>query len=253
MLYIDHTFVHIITDREVSNAKLIAGELEFAGHQAELKNMELYQQSLESANNLKIKMWKLTFPGRTIIVPNLTHKDPQVRAFFQNKDVRHALSVAIDRDEINNVVVYFGLGEPRQWAAWPESKYYREGDEAHWAEFDQNIANELLDKAGYDQKDDDGFRLFPDGSRVSWIVQLDTEQEDIIQVFELVAEQWRDVGLGAQLKPINRSLLNELVSANDVGMSGWEAIFPTSPRCGVPGSTIQLIAMSNGAALGNCG
>lgn len=218
--YIDHTIVHIITDREVSNAKLIAGELEFAGRQAELKNMELYQQSLESAE-LKIKMWKSTFPGRTVIVPNLTHKDPQVRAFFQNKDVRHALSVAIDRDEINNVV-YFGLGEPRQWAAWPESKYYREGDEAHWAEFDQDMANELLDQAGYDQKDDDGFRLFPDGSRVSWIIQLDTEQEDIIQVFELVADQWRDVGLDAQLKPINRSLLNELVAANDVGMSGWE-------------------------------
>ena len=218
--YIDHTIVHIITDREVSNAKLIAGELEFAGRQAELKNMELYQQSLESAD-LKIKMWKSTFPGRTVIVPNLTHKDPQVRGFFQNQDVRHALSVAIDRTEVNNVV-YFGLGEPRQWAAWPESKYYQAGDEANWAEFDQAMANDLLDQAGYDQKDDDGFRLFPDGSRVSWIIQLDTEQEDVVQVFELVADQWRDVGLDPQLKPINRSLLNELVAANEIGMSGWE-------------------------------
>ena len=195
--YVDKTIVFVIDNREVANAKLIAGELEFSGRQADLANMELYMANLESAD-LKIKMWKSTFPGRTVIVPNLTHKDPQIRAFFQNKDVRHAMSVAIDREEINEVV-YFGLGEPRQWATWPESKFYEEGD-----------------------KDADGFRLFPDGSRVSWVIQLDTEQADIVDVFELTVEQWRSVGLDPSFRPINRSLLNELVAANDVGMSGWE-------------------------------
>ncbi len=218
--YIDETIVFIIDNREVANAKLIAGELEFSGRQADLANMELYQANLESAD-LKIKMWKSTFPGRTVIVPNLTHKDPQIRAFFQNQNVRHALSVAINREEINDVV-YFGLGEPRQWAAWPDSKYYQEGDEAHWAQFDPDMAMERLDQAGYTEKDAAGFRLFPDGSRVSWVIQLDTEQADVLDVFELVVEQWRAVGLDPSIRPINRSLLNELVSANTVGMSGWE-------------------------------
>jgi len=184
--YIDETVIFIIDNREVANAKLIAGELDFSGRQADLANMELYQANLESAD-LKIKMWKSTFPGRTVIVPNLTHKDPQVREFFGNKDARHALSVAINREEINDVV-YFGLGEPRQWAAWPESKYYAAGDEGQWAKFDQEEANSLLDQAGYTEKDADGFRLFPDGSRVSWVIQLDIEQADIVDVFELVTE-----------------------------------------------------------------
>ena len=218
--YIDETLVFIIDNREVANAKLIAGELDFSGRQADLANMELYQANLESAN-LKIKMWKSTFPGRTVIVPNLTHTDPQVRAFFQNKDVRHALSVAIDREEINDVV-YFGLGEPRQWAAWPESRYYQPGDEEQWAQFDPDMAMDLLDQAGYSETDSDGFRLYPDGSRVSWVIQLDTEQADVVDVFELVTEQWRAVGLDPSLRPINRSLLVELVDANEVGMSGWE-------------------------------
>ena len=218
--YIDNTIVFVIDNREVANAKLIAGELEFSGRQADLANMELYTANLESAD-LKIKLWKSTFPGRTVIVPNHTHKDPQVRDLFTNKDVRHAMSVAIDREEINDVV-YFGLGEPRQWAAWPESKYYKEGDGDHWAQFDPDMAMELLDQAGYSEKDSDGFRLFPDGSRVSWIIQLDTEQADVLDVFELVVEQWREVGLDPSIRPINRSHLNELVAANDFGMSGWE-------------------------------
>ena len=218
--YIDSTLIHIISDREVSLAKLIAGELTFAGRQAQLKDMELYGQSREAAN-IKIKMWNSTFPGKTVIVPNLTAKDANVRAFFQNKDARHALSVALDRRDINNAV-YFSLGEPRQWASWPSSKYYREGDENHWAQHDPELANSLLDGAGYAQKDGDGFRLHPDGSRVSWVCHLDTEQADVVNVFELAAEHWRDVGVEAVLNPINRALLNELVAANDVSMSGWE-------------------------------
>ena len=218
--YIDNTIVFVIDNREVANAKLIAGELEFAGRQADLSNMELYMANLESAD-LKLKMWKSTFPGRTTINPNHTHKDPQVREFFGNKDVRHAMSIALNREEINDVV-YFGLGEPRQWAAWPNSKYYQEGDESHWAQFDPDMAMELLDQAGYSEKDSDGYRLFPDGSRVTWVIQLDTEQADIIDVFELVIEQWRAVGLDPSIRPINRSHLMELVAANDIGMSGWE-------------------------------
>ncbi len=218
--YIDTTLIHIIADREVSLAKLIAGELTFAGRQAQLKDMELYGQSREAAN-LKIKLWSSTFPGKTVIVPNHTVPDPNLRAFFQNKDVRHALSVALDRDDINNAV-YFGLGEPRQWAVWPTSKYYQAGDEAHWSRYEPDRANQLLDAAGYDQKDGEGFRLHPDGSRVAWTCHLDTEQADVVNVFELAAEHWRAVGLEVVLNPINRALLNELVAANEVSMSGWE-------------------------------
>ena len=218
--YIDSTLIHIISDREVALARLIAGELTFSGRQAQLQDMELYGQNIDSAG-IKIKMWSSTFPGKTVIVPNHTAKDANLRAFFRNQDVRHALSVALDRHDINNTV-YFGLGEPRQWAVWSSSKYYRDGDEGHWAQHDPDMANQLLDTAGYDQRDDDGYRLHPDGTRVTWLCQLDMEQIDVVHVFELAAEHWRNVGLEAILKPVSRAQLNELVAANDVEMSGWE-------------------------------
>ena len=218
--YIDSTLIHIIADREVSLAKMMAGELTFAGRQAQLKDLKLHNQSRESAN-LKIKIWESTFPGKTVIVPNLTVKDLKLRDFFQNKEVRHAMSVALDREEINSAV-YSGLGEPRQWAAWPYSKYYKEGDETKLSQHDPDLANQLLDAAGYDQKDGDGFRLHPDGSKITWTCHLDMEQADVVTVFELAIQHWGTVGLEAVLSPIHRTLLTELVATNEVSMSGWE-------------------------------
>ncbi len=218
--YIDSTVVQIISDREVSLSKLTAGELTFAGRQFQFKDKALYVQKRDAAN-LKIKLWNSTFPGKTVIVPNLTVSDSNLRAFFQNKDVRHALSVALDRSHINETV-YLGMGKPRQWATWPNSKYYQEGDEAHWSQHDPDLANQLLNGAGYVQRDVDGFRLHPDGSRVTWTCHLDSEQADVVDVFELAAAQWGALGLQAELKTIDRSLLTELVAANEVSMSGWE-------------------------------
>ena len=135
--------------------------------------------------------------------------------------MRHALSVALDRSHINNAV-YLGLGQPRQWAVWPTSKYYQEGDDSHWSQYDPDLANQLLDRAGYDQKDVAGLRLHPDGSRVAWTCHLDSEQADVVKVFELAAEQWWAAGLQAELNIVDRDLLNELVAANEISMSGWE-------------------------------
>lgn len=218
--YIDSALIYNVANREASLAKLMAGELTFAGRQAQLRDMELYDRNRHSAN-LKIKIWNSTLPSKTVIVPNLTVPDPNLRAFFLNKDVRHALSVALDREEINNAV-YFGRGEPRQWAAWPSSKYYREGDEFILSQHDPDLANQLLDAAGYDQKDRDGFRLHADGSRVTWTCYLDAEQADVVNVFELALEHWRAVGLEAVSNAISRTKLTEMVAANEVSMSGWE-------------------------------
>ncbi len=218
--YIDSTLIHVIDDREVSLAKLIAGELTFAGQRTQLRDMGLYEQNLETAN-IKIKMWDSTFPSKTVIVPNHTAKEANLRAFFRTKGVRQALSMALDREEISQKV-YFGLGEPRQWSVWPHSRYYREGDERHWAQHDVDEANRLLDEAGYDLRDVDGFRLHPDGSRVAWNCQLDEAQHDVVQVFEVAVGQWHKVGLDVGLAPISRPQLNELVARNEVQMSGWE-------------------------------
>ena len=50
--------------------------------------------------------------------------DPILRDIFLNEKFRQAASLAINRDEINELM-FFGLGEPRQATVVAESVYYK--------------------------------------------------------------------------------------------------------------------------------
>jgi len=219
--YWDKCVIYIIADTELITARLIAGGLDLVGHNSYLKNMELYQQNLDSAD-LKIYMWDSTLVSAVLIYPNQTTKDPELREFFQKKNVRYALSMALDRDEINELI-HFGLGTPRQIARWPRSKFFKEGDDRYYADYDPDQANALLDQEGYTEKDSEGYRLLPSGKRLGWTIQYDPEQGDIPPTLELCIEYWKDVGIELKLKPTNRDLLNQLYDANDLDMVTWQA------------------------------
>jgi peptide/nickel transport system substrate-binding protein len=219
--YWDKCIIYVIADKELLTARLIAGELDMVGHSSYLKNMELYAQNRESAN-LKIYMWDSTLVTAVLIYANLTHKDPELREFFQNKNARIALSIALDREEINDLV-HFGLGFPRQIARWPRSPFFKEGDDKVHAEYDPDKANQLLDEEGYTDKDGDGYRLLPSGKRLGWTAQFDPEQGDIAPTMELALEYWKDIGIDMKIKPINRDLYSQLAATNDLDMKTWQA------------------------------
>ncbi len=60
---------------------------------------------------------------------------------------RRALSLAIDRHEINQAI-YFGLAIEGQNTVLPQSPLYRPEYRQAWAEFDVAEANRLLDVIG---------------------------------------------------------------------------------------------------------
>ena len=98
-----------------------------------------------------------------------------MRKLIRTRDFRLALSHAIDRKTINEVV-YFGLGTPSQAVTSPYSPWGRTTDEGkklmeEWrtlaTEYDVDKANTLLDGIGLDKKDSDGYRLRSDGKRLT--------------------------------------------------------------------------------------
>jgi len=232
--YFDKVIVYIVPDKELLTAKLLAGDLDFVGHSTYLKDMELYKKE-EQDGKVKVYLWDSVLIAAVIIYPNLTAKDAELRDLFQRKNVRAALSLAINRDEINDVV-HFGLGEPRQVAPWPNSVYYREGDELHYAEYDPDRANQLLDEEGFTERDAEGYRLFPSGKRIGWVGEFDSEQGDIAPTLELCIQYWKEIGIEFSIKPINRQLLSERGIANELPMTFWQGdigsdiVFPTAGK-----------------------
>ena len=126
---------------------------------------------------------------------NPTYKDEKYRALLNDVRFRRAMSVALDRDELNEVY-FLGLGRPTAATIHSGARFYKPEWQTLWATYDPDLANQLLDEVGLDGRDRDGFRTFPDGSNLTIQVAARTGGSvDISKLFEIEIAQWGDVGL----------------------------------------------------------
>ncbi len=152
---------------------------------------------------------------------NLNHSDPVLREVFQNKDFRIALSHAINRQEIIDLL-YLGLAEPHQAAPLPESPYYHERLATQYLEYDVDLANEMLDEAGFAERDGDGFRLGPDGNRITFaILSADDVTAEINDALVLISRYWEEVGIEALPRVVNRNAFEDLVWSSQHDAAIW--------------------------------
>ncbi|MBC7320236.1 ABC transporter substrate-binding protein, partial [bacterium] len=146
---------------------------------------------------------------------NLTCKDPVLRDLFNNDKFRKALSIAINREEINQIV-YLGQATPRQASLIPQVPYYSSEWEKAWAEYDPKRANAMLDEIGLSKRDKDGYRLRPDGKRLSITIEFMEAIGFSADTCELIKKYWENLGIAVALKPEERSLYKARQSGNEL-------------------------------------
>jgi peptide/nickel transport system substrate-binding protein len=211
----DELFFKIYEDREAILLDALAGNIDFQGrHIGTVANLPLLKENQEKGD-YRLTRSKSSGGNSCDISFNLTHKDPTIREIFQNDDFRKALSTAIDRQEIIDIV-FRGQGEPRQLAPIEGTPWYSEELAKGWTEYDPDKANALLDEAGYTERDGEGYRLWLDGSgRVGFVIEssaaVGSAAEDEMQI---VAKYWADVGLDCFVKLADRALIEERKSSN---------------------------------------
>ncbi len=148
-----------------------------------------------------------------VIHLNLEDTDPVKHEIFNQKDFRIALTYAIDRQEIIDVL-YAGLGEPWNLAPRRESPYFDEEMAKRYTEYDPDKANALLDGLGYDKRDSDGYRLGPDGKRITVLVDVRTTNPIQSDGLELIAPRWKEVGIELKINSIDSALYKERQRSN---------------------------------------
>jgi peptide/nickel transport system substrate-binding protein len=217
--YIDRLVAEIGDDVQVLVLKAMNGEIDMQDrHIASLDNKAVFADNMETGDYHFFD----TIPSSmntNAIAFNLTHKDPVKREIFQNQDFRIALSHAINRQEIIDVV-YVGQGEPYQLAPRPTSPFYNERLAKQYTEYDPDLANEMLD-AIYPDKNADGIRLGPDGNPIAFNVEVDATQLDRVNVLELVKGYWEAVGIQANIVSEDRSLLYTRKNGNEHDVAVW--------------------------------
>jgi peptide/nickel transport system substrate-binding protein len=219
--YIDGLTFEEIQDEQVLLLKATAGEIDMIQRSiCTVRNKPVLAESRESGGYNFFEAVP-SIMNTNIYQLNLTHKNEAMRDVFQNRDFRIGLSHAINRQEVIDTV-YVSQGEPWQAAPLADTPYFNETLARQYTEYDVDLANEFLDKA-LPEKDGDGWRLRPDGERLTFVLEVATGGEfpEMPDAANMVVNYWREVGVDAILKPEDGSLMNTRITANDHDASVW--------------------------------
>jgi peptide/nickel transport system substrate-binding protein len=248
--YIDTIDAEAILDNaEVVTAKAVTGQLDFAAFTLRTQDIPLLKLG-ERTGLIKVHIWERLHTSDVVIQFNFNHPDQKLRDLYWDDRFRKALSHAIYRDEMNDII-YFSRGTPSQVSVHPSSAWYEEELARAHLRYDPAYANQLLDEMGLHDIDGDAMREYADGTRLIITMEfLDFETPKGISM-DLILDYWRAIGIDLRLKLVDRSLMSARAQAGEMQMSLWHAgrvtdiLFPLTPDWWVPRTTGWWATMWN--------
>ncbi len=205
-------------DIDVTILKLINGELDYRMQTLELPRFPELKQN--ESNGYRVFL-PPTVGEYMYYTFNITHEDPEMAKIFGDLRFRQAMSVALNREEILEIV-YLGQGVPQQ--ALPIDHSTVDFIDPAWltqfTEYDPDAANALLDDMGLTERDSDGFRLRFDGEPFIILLQY-APQGGPVQNHELAKGYWEAVGVRVQLKEVTSDFYRTESSQNRHDIASW--------------------------------
>ncbi|MEO8714838.1 MAG: ABC transporter substrate-binding protein [Acetobacteraceae bacterium] len=237
--YMDRVQLSLVQDLEVINLRAMAGEYDLQERHIDLAKLPVILENRKKGN-YTVHL-DLGFGGADYIMQvNQSYKaDPELRKWLTNADFRRALSLGIDRDQMNETF-WLGIGTPGSPVP-ADSMPQNPGKEwrAMWSTHDPVKANAMLDKIGLMKKDNEGFRLRTDnGERLRIRIIAVAAFMPYPKMSEMVANQWRAIGIQADVREMERNLAMTTVRNNEhhifIWNNGGTELLYLFPRHAIP-------------------
>ncbi len=220
--YINEMDEIFVGESEVRLLKLVNGEVDYKAQALQIDYVPLLMENQEKSGFTVDLKPDITMPTFAF---NVTSEDPEKRKVFGDLKFRQAMSVAMNRDEINEVAM-FGLGTPQQYIGFsPTPSFVTPDWEQYYAQFDPELAKSLLDEIGVVDTDGDGMRELPNGDALILNLQVAT-QGISIKIVELVGQSWRDVGINNTVKEVTTDEYRSSQSSNKLDVTMYEKSVP---------------------------
>ncbi len=219
--YIDEVTMTIGTASLIP-AKTAAGESDL---QARYLAFEHYTFLKDASKRMgfDVRLWKRAEGAKFALMPNLNAIEPVWRDLNRDLRYRRALSLAINRKDINRVIFY-GLAKESGNTALPESPLYDSELAQLFMKPDRAEASRLLDEIGLARRDGDGVRLLPDGRRLEFTVETagaSTEETDIL---DLIKQDLFAIGIKIHARSTQLDVFRRRILAGQTVMSGWSGM-----------------------------
>ena len=209
-------------DNELRILTLVNGEADYKAQSLQLSSAPMLLEGQEKGDYTIYLKPEITLSNVSI---NVTHPDMEKRKVFGDLRFRKAMSVAINRQEINEVAL-FGLGTPKQYTGFsPLPDFIDKKWESFMIQYDPGMANSLLDEIGMKDTDGDGARELPNGKKLVVNMQFSTQGIDP-QIVEMVGQNWSEVGIKTTVKEVTPDEYRSAQSANQLDVGMWRSSQP---------------------------
>ena len=210
--YIDQVSFAIVKDRRAAADLALRGAIDMQSRHVRCCGEEILAARPEYRRLRVIP----TETNELVISLNLSSDKPSLRAIFNQRDFRIALSVGLNRAKMIN-------HDPKliawQVAPLPQSRHYHERLATQYLDYRPDEASRMLDKLGYDRRDKDGWRLGPDGAPIAFTINCFSEER---QAWLLeAAEDWRALGLDVSIALLKREDYVRRLESNQFDAAGY--------------------------------
>jgi peptide/nickel transport system substrate-binding protein len=196
--YIDDVILNVAGAKLIP-AKAGLGEADLQSRYLGMRDYTFLRQSAKQSG-VRVYLWESGSCSQLALYPNLTASDQEWRKLMRDVRFRRALSLAIDREDLNESV-YLGLAKPSNNTIMERSALFKPEYATKWATYDLKQANHLLDEIGLDKRNDEGIRLLPNGRSATIVVEHSSEETEDADDLQLIGEFWKRVGIKMLTKP----------------------------------------------------
>jgi peptide/nickel transport system substrate-binding protein len=223
-----------VTSPNLIAAKAALGEADLQLRYLKMRDYTFLQNSARSSG-VSVRLWELGSGSQLALYPNLNTNDAQWRSLFRDTRFRRALSTAIDRDELNQVV-YVGLATPSNNTVMSRSELFKPEYATRWASYDPKAAGKLLDEIGLTGRGADGIRRLPDGRAAIIVVESQSEMTEDADTLQLIADNWKKIGIRMLVKLQTLENFWRRTASGEAMVTAYAGVFnavptpDTSPR-----------------------
>lgn len=215
--YIDGIERLVVENKEIITGKILGGTATHASWYLQLPDYPLLKENEEKAN-MRVDLYGDTRSSEYGFAFNYTHKNKNKKDLFNNLKFRKAMSYAINREEINELI-FLGLAVPRQPIADPSASFFEKDIDTKYIEYNPELANRLLDELGL--KKDGKFRNFENGENLNIVLEFWSGKANSPEISELIKGYWEKVGIQTSLKPSESTYYRQRLVANETDLGTW--------------------------------
>jgi peptide/nickel transport system substrate-binding protein len=196
--YIDRV-IFTLAAANLVPAKAGLGEADLQCRYLNMRDYTFLRKSAKTSG-VDVRLWEEGSGSQLAFYPNLNSKDEVWRTLNRDVRFRRALSIGIDRDELNEVI-YGGLAKGSNNTIMTRSPLFKPEYASTWAKYDPKQANALLDEVGLNKRNSANFRLLSDGREATIVVEHQSEESSDTDSMSLVADHWKKIGIKMLFKP----------------------------------------------------